>query len=69
MEKNVKWLVGILFLVLFATAVLPSIAVGLKTITGDTTNFSAAEIAIYGLVGITVAIALVYKILKGSGMA
>jgi len=50
--------------VLFASAILPVIASQMATLEGDTTNFSATEILLLGLVTLFVILGLVYAVVK-----
>jgi hypothetical protein len=61
---SLEKLTKILVYVLFASAILPVIASQMTTLEGDTTNFSATEILLLGLVTLFVILGLVYAIVK-----
>lgn len=67
-KKASDWVFYVLITVLIFVGVAPSIYSGLKTLTGDTANLSAGEIAILSICGLIVAVGFLYKIMKGSGM-
>jgi hypothetical protein len=60
LEKLTK----ILVYVLFASAILPVIASQMATLEGDTTNFSATEILLLGLITLFVILGIVYAVVK-----
>jgi len=59
-----KGLIDILVYVLFAVVVLPIIGSQITALEGDTTNFSATEILLFGLITTFVVLGLVYGIVK-----
>jgi uncharacterized protein YqhQ len=61
---SLEKLTKILVYVLFASAILPVIASQMATLEGDTTNFSATEILLLGLVTLFVILGLVYAVVK-----
>jgi len=63
-EVGVKGLFDVLIYVLFAVIVLPIIAGQIVTLEGDTTNFSAGELLLLGLVTTFIVLGVVYAIVK-----
>ena len=63
-KLQVKDLIDILVYVLFAVVVLPIIGGQITTLEGDTTNFSATEILLFGLITTFIVLGLVYGIVK-----
>lgn len=63
-KANVNSLIKILIYVIFAVAVLPVIASQVVSIEGDTTNFSASEILILGLITTLIVLGVVYAVVK-----
>lgn len=63
-----EWVFNILLAVFVVSALLGTIFNRLNAMESDTTNFSASEIALLGILGIIILIALVRKLAKGSGM-
>jgi len=63
-KVSVKSLIDILIYVLFAVVLLPIIGTQVKTLEGDSTNFSATEIILFGLVTTFIVIGVVYGIVK-----
>ena len=61
---NVASLIDILVYVLFAVVVLPIIGGQLVTLEGDSTNFSATEILLFGLIMTFIVLGVVYAIVK-----
>lgn len=61
---GVKDLVNILIYVLFAVIILPIIGSSVSTLEGDTGNFSATEILLFGLITTFIVIGIVYAIIK-----
>lgn len=61
---NVKSLIDILVYILFAVVVLPIIGGQIVALEGDTTNFSATEILLFGLITTFIVLGLVYGIVK-----
>jgi len=61
---GIKDLVDILVYILFAVVVLPIIGSQIVTLEGDTTNFSATEILLFGLITTFIVLGLVYAIVK-----
>lgn len=61
---NVKSLIDILVYILFAVVVLPIIGSQIVALEGDTTNFSATEILLFGLITTFIVLGLVYGIVK-----
>jgi len=57
-------LVDILVYVLFAVVVLPIIGSQVISLEGDTTNFSATEILLFGLITTFIILGVVYGIVK-----
>ena len=57
-------LFDVLIYVLFAVIVLPIIAGQVVSIEGDTTNFSAGEILILGLITTFIVLGIVYAVVK-----
>lgn len=63
-KVNTKKLIDVLIYVLFAVVLLPIIGSQVITLEGDTTNFSATEILLFGLITTFVVIGVVYAIIK-----
>jgi len=63
-KVSVGSLFDILIYVLFAVIVLPIIAGQVVSVEGDTTNFSAGEILILGLITTFIVLGVVYAIVK-----
>lgn len=63
-KVKTKDLLDILVYVLFAVVILPIIGGQIVTIEGDTTNFSATEILLLGLVTTFIILGVVYGIVK-----
>ena len=61
---NVKDLIDVMVYILFAVVVLPIIAGQVVTLEGDTTNFSATEILLMGLITTFIVLGIVYGIVK-----
>ena len=61
---SVASLIDILVYVLFAVVVLPIIGGQLVTLEGDSTNFSATEILLFGLIMTFIVLGIVYAIVK-----
>lgn len=61
---NVKGLLDVLVYILFAVVVLPIIASQVVSMEGDTTNFSATEILVLGLITTFIVLGVVYGIVK-----
>lgn len=66
MKQNTKVgdLIDILIYVLFAVVILPILGGAVVTLEGDSTNFSATEILLFGLITTFVIIGVVYGIIK-----
>jgi hypothetical protein len=64
MEINIKSLIGTLVYVLFFVAVMPIIGSSIVTLEGDTTNFSATEILLFGLIVTFIILGALYGIVK-----
>lgn len=64
MGANTKSLIDILVYVLFAVVVLPIIGGAIVGLEGDTTNFSATEILLFGLITTFIVLGVVYGIVK-----
>jgi len=63
-KMNVKNLINVLIYVLFAVIILPIIGNSVTTLEGDTGNFSATEILLFGLITTFIVIGIVYAIIK-----
>lgn len=63
-KVSVGSLFDIMIYVLFAVVILPIIGGQVVSIEGDTTNFSAAEILIMGLITTFIILGIVYAIVK-----
>ena len=63
-KMSVKKLIDVLIYVLFAVIVLPIIGAQVVTLEGDSTNFSATEILLFGLITTFIVIGVVYAIIK-----
>ena len=61
---KIKDLMDILIYVLFAAVILPLIGSQLSDLEGDTGNWSAAEIAIFGLITTLIVLGVAYAIIK-----
>jgi len=57
-------LIDVLVYILFAVVVLPIIGSQVITLEGDTTNFSATEILLFGLITTFIILGIVYGIVK-----
>ena len=67
-ESLSKWVVGTLFGVMIVVSILPFIMSSLNTLESDTTNFSAVEIGLVGLLSIFIILGIVYKVMKSTGL-
>lgn len=65
-NKTTNWIIDVLLVVFVASAFLSTIFNRLNAMESDTTNFSASEIAIIGVLGILVLVGLMYRIYQGS---
>jgi hypothetical protein len=63
-KASAKDLINVMVYVLFAVIVLPIIGSSVVALEGDTTNFSATEILLFGLITTFVIIGIVYAIIK-----
>lgn len=63
-KLHVKELMDVLIYVLFASVVLPIIAINISAMTGDTGNFSASEIVVLGLITTLIVLGVAYAIIK-----
>jgi hypothetical protein len=54
----------VLIYVLFASVVLPIIAINIRAMTGDSGNFSASEIVVLGLITTLIVLGVAYAIIK-----
>lgn len=63
-KAGVKDMINVMIYVLFAVIVLPIIGGAVTTLEGDTGNFSATEILLFGLITTFVVIGVVYAIIK-----
>jgi len=63
-KLETKDLLNILVYVLFAVIILPIIAAQVTTLEGDTTNFSASEILLLGIITTFIILGVVYGIVK-----
>lgn len=63
-KVNTKDLMSILVYVMFASVIIPIIATQMVALEGDTTNFSATEILLFGLVVTFIVLGVVYAIVK-----
>jgi hypothetical protein len=59
-----KDLIDILVYVLFAVVILPIIGSQITALEGDSTNFSATEIILFGLITTFLVLGIVYGIVK-----
>ena len=57
-------LIDVLIYILFAVFILPIIGSQVTTLEGDTTNFSATEIIILGLIVTFVVLGVIYAVVK-----
>lgn len=57
-------LMEVLIYVLFASVLIPVIAINIKAMTGDSGNYSAAEIAVLGFITTIVILGIGYTIYK-----
>jgi len=57
-------LIDVLIYVMFASVVIPIVATQMIALEGDSTNFSAAEILLFGLVTTLIVLGVVYAIVK-----
>lgn len=62
--SNPRKLIDILIYIFFAVAVLPIIGGQVVALEGDTTNFSASEIVLMGLITTLIVLGVVYAIVK-----
>jgi hypothetical protein len=62
--KSTSELMEVLIYVLFASVIIPIIAVNIKSMTGDSGNYSAAEILILGFITTIVILGIGYTIYK-----
>jgi hypothetical protein len=63
-KLHVKELMDVLIYVLFASVVLPIIAINIRAMTGDSGNFSASEIVVLGLITTLIVLGVAYAIIK-----
>lgn len=63
-KVSTKQLMDILIYVMFASVIIPIIGSQMVTLEGDTTNFSATEILLFGLVVTFIVLGVVYAIVK-----
>ncbi|PNX49476.1 MAG: hypothetical protein BV457_01575 [Thermoplasmata archaeon M9B1D] len=63
-KASAKDLINVMVYVLFAVIVLPIIGSSVTALEGDTGNFSATEILLFGLITTFVIIGVVYAIIK-----
>jgi hypothetical protein len=63
-KVNIKDLFDVLIYILFAAVIIPIIAGQVVTLEGDTTNFSATEILVLGLITTFLVLGIVYAIVK-----
>lgn len=63
-KLHVKELMDVLIYVLFASVVLPIIAINIRGMTGDSGNFSASEIVVLGLITTLIVLGVAYAIIK-----
>lgn len=63
-KASAKDLINVMVYVLFAVVILPIIGGAVVGLEGDTTNFSATEILLFGLITTFVIIGVVYAIIK-----
>ena len=63
-KVSTRDLIDILVYVLFAVVVLPIIGGQIVNLEGDTTNFSATEILLFGLITTFIVLGVVYGIVK-----
>lgn len=61
---NIKKLMDVMLYVLFASFIIPVIAVNIRGMTGDTENFSGTELLVLGLITTFIIIGVVYGIYK-----
>jgi len=61
---HVKELMDVLIYVLFASVVLPIIAINIRAMAGDSGNFSASEIVVLGLITTLIVLGVAYAIIK-----
>jgi hypothetical protein len=64
MGKETNKLMDVLIYVLFASVVIPVIAININGMTGDTGNYSAAEIVVLGLITTLIVLGVAYSIYK-----
>jgi hypothetical protein len=62
--KSTGSLIDVLVYVLFAVVILPIIGSQIVTLEGDSTNFSATEILLFGLITTFIVLGVVYGIVK-----
>lgn len=63
-KLSTESLMRLLFYVLLASVIIPIVNTQMRTIEGDATNYSAAEILLAGLVTLFILLGLVYGIAK-----
>jgi hypothetical protein len=63
-KLHVKDLMDVLIYVVFASVLIPIIAVQFSSIEGDSANYSPAEIALVGLITTFIVLGVVYAIVK-----
>ena len=63
-KVKISDLIDILVYILFAVVVLPIIGGQLVSLEGDSTNFSATEILLFGLIMTFIVLGIVYGIVK-----
>lgn len=63
-NSKLKKLMDVLVYVLFASVVLPIIAVNIRGMTGDAANWSVTEIAVLSLITTLIVLGVVYGIYK-----
>jgi len=68
MAKYANRLTDTLYMAILASALLGTIVSTFSTMASDTTNYSATERALLGVVGIFVVLGLVIAIIKQSGI-
>jgi len=61
---DLKDLFDIMIYVMFAGVLIPIIGAQMVTLEGDTTNFSATEILLFGLITTFIILGVVYAIIK-----
>jgi hypothetical protein len=63
-KVNTKDLMNILIYIVFATVIIPIINSQIVGLEGDTTNYSASEILLMGLITTFIILGVVYAIVK-----